>query len=139
MIDKITSEKRSNNMRAIKSISKLEDLVAKELWKKNIRYRRNVKSLFGKPDIAIKKYKVVIFIDSCFWHGCPVHGIKPKSNDEFWENKLERNKKRDTEVNNFYNTHGWHILRIWEHEIKENLELTVEKIISFINDEKNNM
>ena len=67
-------------MQAIKSKSKMEDLVAKELWKRNIRYRRNVKTLFGKPDIAIKKYKVVIFIDSCFSHHCPLHTRMPKSN-----------------------------------------------------------
>lgn len=85
MVDKITPEQRRKIMQAIKSKSKMEDLVAKELWKSNIRYRRNVKTLFGKPDIAIKKYKVVIFIGSCFWHHCPLHTRMPKSNIEFWE------------------------------------------------------
>ena len=83
MTDKITLEQRRKNMQAIKSKSKLEDLVARELWKRGIRYRRNVKTLFGKPDIAIQKYRVVIFIDSCFWHSCPVHGNIPKSNVEY--------------------------------------------------------
>ena len=83
MVDKITPEQRRKIMQAIKSKSKMEDLVAKELWKSNIRYRRNVKTLSGKPDIAIKKYKVVIFIDSCFSHHCPLHTRMPKSNIEF--------------------------------------------------------
>ena len=61
-------------MQAIKSQSKLEDKITTALWRKGIRFRKNVKSLFGKPDIAIKKYKIAIFIDSCFWHVCELHG-----------------------------------------------------------------
>lgn len=64
-----------------------------------VRFRKNVKSLFGTPDIASKKYKIVIFVDSCFWHLCPEHGNIPKTNIEFWENKLIRNRQRDCEVN----------------------------------------
>ncbi|EIJ81797.1 DNA mismatch endonuclease, patch repair protein Vsr [Bacillus methanolicus PB1] len=136
MTDNLTSSQRRKNMQAIKSKSKLEELVAKELWKRGIRYRRNVKTLFGKPDIAIKKYKIAIFIDSCFWHCCPLHGNMPKSNIEYWEKKLNRNKKRDNEVNSFYKENGWNILRIWEHEVKQDLELTVKKIIDAINNAK---
>ena len=110
MADKITPQQRRKNMQAIHSTSNLEDFVAKELWKKNIRYRRNVKNLYGRPDIAIKKYKLVIFIDSCFWHNCPIHGNMPKSNIEYWENKLSRNKIRDKEVNDYYKKENWHIL-----------------------------
>ncbi len=123
-------------MQAIKSKSKLEDLVARELWKRGIRYRRNVKTLFGKPDIAIQKYRVVIFIDSCFWHSCPVHGNIPKSNVEYWNKKLERNRIRDEEVNDFYKRKNWHILRIWEHEIRDNPDLTIQNIINVISEGK---
>ena len=129
MTDNHTVSQRRKNMQAIKSISKLEEIVAKELWRNGIRYRRNVKTLFGKPDIAIKKYKIVIFIDSCFWHCCPIHGNMPKSNLDYWENKLSRNKKRDEEVTSYYIEKGWHILRIWEHEVKKELDLTIQKII----------
>ncbi|MFE4241821.1 very short patch repair endonuclease [Peribacillus butanolivorans] len=129
MTDNHTVSQRRKNMQAIKSISKLEEIVAKELWRNGIRYRRNVKTLFGKPDIAIKKYKIVIFIDSCFWHCCPIHGNMPKSNLDYWENKLTRNKKRDEEVTSYYIEQGWHILRIWEHEVKKELDLTIQKII----------
>jgi DNA mismatch endonuclease (patch repair protein) len=85
MADKITKEQRSQIMQMIKAQSNLENEVSKALWHKGIRFRKNVKSLFGNPDIAIKKYKIVIYVDSCFWHYCPEHGTIPKSNTEFWE------------------------------------------------------
>lgn len=137
MADKITSEQRRKNMQAIKSPSKLEELVTKELWKKGVRYRRNSHELLGKPDVSIKKYRLVIFIDSCFWHSCPIHGKVPKTNVEFWEKKLRKNKERDNLVNNYYRTNGWHVIRIWEHEIHENLEVVIENIITTINLLKN--
>ncbi|WP_256366240.1 very short patch repair endonuclease [Rummeliibacillus stabekisii] len=131
-MDNLTKEQRRKNMQAIKSKSKLEDLVTKELWKRGIRFRKNVKGLFGKPDIAIKKYKVAVFIDSCFWHVCPLHGNVPKSNEAYWGKKLERNQNRDIEVTKYYNENGWRILRIWEHEIKEDLNSVLDKIVDTI-------
>jgi DNA mismatch endonuclease, patch repair protein len=112
MTDVMSDEQRRKNMQAIKSISKLEGLVTKGLWKRGLRYRRNSKNLFGKPDISLNKYKVVIFIDSCFWHCCPLHGNMPKANQDFWEKKLNRNKERDEEVNKYYVEKGWNIKRI---------------------------
>ena len=123
-------------MKAIKSVSKLEDRVSQALWRKGIRIRRNVRSLFGNPDFAMKKYKIVIFIDSCFWHACKVHGNRPKTNTDFWNNKLDRNIKRDNEVNKFYYDNNWRILRVWEHELKEDFNGTVNKIYKFIEDSK---
>ncbi len=138
MTDIFTKEQRRRNMQAIKSRSKLEDRVTKRLWKKGIRYRKNVRNLYGKPDISIKKYKVVVFIDSCFWHACPVHGNMPKSNTSYWSKKLKRNQERDIEVNAFYRERGWHVLRIWEHEVKEDINRVVDNIIKFINNAKIN-
>lgn len=132
MVDTHTPEQRSANMRAIRSKSKLEDRIASELWKRGVRYRRNIKNLIGKPDIAIKKYKIVVFIDSCFWHSCPIHGNQPKSNSEYWGPKLARNKSRDAEVSSYYMEKGWHILRIWEHEFKEDFSSAVSRVYSFI-------
>jgi DNA mismatch endonuclease, patch repair protein len=136
MSDNMTPAQRRKNMQAIKSVSKLEQVVASALWNKGYRFRRNTRTLFGKPDISIKKYSVVIFIDSCFWHSCPVHGNMPKTNQKFWEEKLLRNKRRDEEVTNFYTEKGWNILRIWEHEFKEDLDLAVNNIINFIENAK---
>jgi DNA mismatch endonuclease (patch repair protein) len=79
MGDVLNKEQHRKNMQAIKSQSQLENLVSKELWKKGLRFRKNAKDLFGKPDISIKKYKIVIFIDSCFWHCCNLHGNMPKT------------------------------------------------------------
>jgi DNA mismatch endonuclease, patch repair protein len=134
----MTKEQRRNNMKAIRSISKLEDIVSSHLWKEGIRFRRNSKNLFGKPDISIKKYKIVIFIDSCFWHQCPVHGNAPKTNISFWKKKLDRNVERDKEVTEYYKKRGWHVKRVWEHEIKKDIEKVVEDLVVFINKAKVN-
>lgn len=132
MADNLTKEQRTRNMKAIKSQSNLENRVSKALWNKGFRFRKNIK-LFGKPDIAIKKYKVVIFIDSCFWHACPEHGNMPKSNQDYWLKKLTRNQERDKEVNEYYYQRGWNILRVWEHEFKKDFDGAIEIIESFIN------
>lgn len=79
---------------------------------------------------------MVIFIDSCFWHCCPLHGNMPKTNQEFWKNKLNRNKERDKEVTNYYIQKGWSIKRIWEHEIRENLSKITDDILQFIQEAK---
>lgn len=135
MADNLSKEDRQKNMRAIKARrTKLEEKVTRELWKRGLRFRKNVNDLMGKPDIAIKKYKTVIFLDSCFWHQCPIHSNKPKTNKEYWLKKLERNKERDKEVTQYYIEKGWQILRIWEHDIKEDFDRTIAKIINFIND-----
>lgn len=99
-------------MKAVKSVSKLENKVSSALWNRGVRFRKNDKSLFGKPDISIKKYKIAIFIDSCFWHCCKEHGNQPKSNREYWDKKLKRNVERDKEVNHYYNEKGWHVKRV---------------------------
>ncbi|TGB05415.1 very short patch repair endonuclease [Halobacillus salinus] len=125
-------------MKNIKSRSKVEDRVSKELWRRGYRFRKNNKELFGKPDISIQKYKIVIFIDSCFFHGCPEHGNTPNTNRDFWVKKLKRNKERDAEVNDYYKSIGWHVLRIWEHSLKKKyFEQTIDEIEQFIIEAKN--
>lgn len=132
-MDNLTPEQRKKNMQKIRSNNTLlENSVTKELWKKGFRIRKNSKKLFGKPDISIKKYKVVIFIDSCFWHMCPIHCNIPSSNQEYWISKLNRNKTRDIEVTKYYIDKDWNILRIWEHEIRIDYTDTIEKIVRFI-------
>lgn len=137
-MDRITPEQRSKVMSSIRAKSHLEDKVAHVLFKRGLRYRRNNRKLLGTPDISIQKYKVVIFIDSCFWHSCPRHGNRPKSNVEFWDKKLDRNIEKAKEVNAYYEAHGWHILRVWEHELTEDYEGTIGRIESFIREAKIN-
>ncbi|MCY7562337.1 very short patch repair endonuclease [Paenibacillus macerans] len=137
MTDKLSKEKRSELMRAVKSKKSLiENSVTHELWKKGIRFRRNVSELKGKPDIAIKKDKIVIFIDSCFWHMCPVHCKIPKSNVEFWMEKLIRNRERDLITTQFYKENNWSILRVWEHELRDDFEACINTIYEFIMEAK---
>lgn len=107
MVDKMTQEQRHKTMSSIRAQSKLENTVSRALWRKGLRFRKNDRSLYGAPDISIKKYKLVIFIESCFWHRCPVHGTMPKTNIKFWENKLKRNVERDREVTNHYEEQDW--------------------------------
>lgn len=138
MTDPLNKEQRRKNMQAIKSKeSKLELAVRKELWQRGVRYRKNVRNLMGVPDIAIKKHKLVVFLDSCFWHGCPEHGVIPRRNKEFWESKIKRNIDRDKEVTNYYLLRNWNVLRFWEHEIRSNLKGVVDMIISSINHPNN--
>lgn len=133
MVDRLTSEQRSSLMKSVKSSRTImENKVSKELWRRGMRFRRNVKKLVGKPDFSIKKDKVVIFLDSCFWHMCPVHCKLPKSNCEFWLKKLQRNKERDVYVTSYYTIRNWNILRIWEHELKEDFESTINKIYDYM-------
>jgi DNA mismatch endonuclease (patch repair protein) len=134
-----TTDQRRRNMAAIRAThSKLEDRITRGIWVKGYRFRKNVKGLYGKPDIVIQKYRVVIFIDSCFWHACPIHGNIPKNNQEFWINKLERNKQRDEEVTKHYQNRNWNILRIWEHEVSRDFAAALERIMNFIDTAKSN-
>ncbi|GIP38444.1 very short patch repair endonuclease [Paenibacillus sp. J31TS4] len=138
MADIHSKEHRRKNMQAVRSkATKIELQVSKALWHHGVRLRKNVKDLFGKPDFALKKYKIVIFIDSCFWHGCEEHRSIPKTNEEFWMAKINRNKERDNEVDQYYFKEDWNLLRIWEHDLKNDFDYTIQKIIDFIDKSKN--
>jgi DNA mismatch endonuclease (patch repair protein) len=78
-------------------------------------WRRN-QQVFGKPDFIFPKFKLVIFVDGCFWHGCPKHGTRPKSNRSYWHRKLSGNRSRDKLVNRELRKLGWRVFRIWQHE-----------------------
>ena len=107
--------------------SKMEISLRKALWAEGFRYRKNDTKYFGKPDIVLSKYKTVIFVDSCFWHGCPEHYGAPATRKEFWEKKINRNMERDQEVNIHYEKEGWNVIRVWEHELKE-----LQKVVKMI-------
>ncbi|MBI2990329.1 MAG: very short patch repair endonuclease [Candidatus Magasanikbacteria bacterium] len=117
-MDTVSKQKRSEIMSRIKSQdSKIETLFRKELWKLGFRYRKNSGKYFGKPDIVLKGHEAVIFIDSCFWHGCKKHCRIPTVRKSYWTQKIARNAKRDNEVTRHYKKQGWKIFRIWEHEL----------------------
>ena len=118
MPDIISKKNRSEIMSRVKSKdSKIEILFRKQLWKKGFRYSKNSSKYFGKPDIVLLKHKTVIFIDSCFWHGCKKHCRMPSVRKKYWMAKIARNKTRDKNVLNYYKKQGWKIFRIWEHDL----------------------
>ena len=80
-------------------------------------WRRN-QAVLGKPDFVFPKQKIALFVDGCFWHGCPKHSNMPKNNREFWKNKLEGNIKRDKNVSRELRKTRWKVVRVWEHELK---------------------
>lgn len=132
---------RSYNMSCIKSKNtKPEDIVAKKLFARGFRYRRNVQNLPGTPDIVLKKYKTVIFVNGCFWHlheGCD-YFVWPKDNADFWRNKLLRNKARDAEKTQQLEELGWDIITVWECQLKHgNFETTMETLVKHLLDKIN--
>jgi len=131
-MDTVSKQKRSEIMSRIKSQdSKIEKVFRKELWKLGFRYRKNSGKYFGKPDIVLKQHKTVIFIDSCFWHGCKRHCRVPTAHKSYWLRKIARNKVRDKEVMTHYKKQEWKIFRIWEHELSSP-HSKVEKVVKQI-------
>jgi len=127
-MDTVGREVRSRIMSRVKQRdSRLERQLRSRLWHTGLRYRKHVR-MYGTPDIAIRSKKLVVFVDSCFWHGCRDHCRMPKSNVEFWATKIERNRQRDVEVTNFYRQRGWIVLRFWEHRLTCDLDGCVEEV-----------
>lgn len=105
--------------------TKPEEIVRKYLFSRGFRYRKNDPSLPGKPDIVLPKYKTVIFVNGCFWHGhegCR-YFVWPKNNANFWKEKIERNIERDTHNYQLLAERGWKIIVVWECELKKNVRI----------------
>lgn len=119
MADTVDKSKRSEIMSRIRSReNKATELALVAAFRRNgiIGWRRH-QPLFGKPDFVFRQQRVAIFVDGCFWHGCPKHGSVPDSNRAFWKEKLARNAARDRLVNKTLKRGGWRVLRIWQHEL----------------------
>ena len=139
-MDNLTKEQRRKNMQAIKSVgSKAEVILAKSLFAKGYRYRKNNSSVLGKPDLTFKKIKLAIFVDGEFWHGkdWEIRKKNLKTNQEYWIPKIERNMQRDIEVNLKLSEQGWRILRFWSREVEKNLDTCISQIEHEINKLKN--
>ena len=124
-MDNHTKEQRRKNMQAVKNKdSEIELLLRKELWSRGLRYQKNSKKVFGKPDIVFIGKKVAVFCDSEFWHGYDWENKKNeiKSRREFWIPKIERNMQRDVEVTTRLTQEGWTVLRCWGNEINHDLK-----------------
>ena len=126
-----TKEQISHNMRQIRSVdSEIEIMLRKELWARGLRYRKNCKTVFGKPDIAFIGKKVSVCCDGEFWHGYDWENRKKdiRSNREFWIAKIERNMARDRQVNETLEKSGWTVLRYWGRDIRKNLSQCADEI-----------
>lgn len=119
MSDVFTKEKRSDVMSRIRGKgNKDTELVMIQILRSHhiSGWRRNL-SVLGKPDFVFPKQKIALFVDGCFWHGCPKHSNMPRNNRKFWMEKLNGNKKRDKYVSRELRNMGWKVIRVWEHEL----------------------
>ncbi len=135
-MESLTKEQRHRNMAANKSKGTgIEIMFGKLLWNAGVRYRKNDRTIYGKPDFVIKKHKIAIFCDGEFWHGrdWEVRKKDHKSNQEFWYSKIERNIERDKEVNKILHESGWKVFRFWETEIKKEPDVCINKILRYMN------
>ena len=134
-MDVHNKETRSYNMSCIKGKNtKPEELVRKYLFSQGFRYRKNDKRLPGHPDIVLPKYKTVIFVNGCFWHGhegCK-YFVWPQNNAEFWKNKINTNKERDRRKEDELKALGWKVLVIWECELKDDKDNHLQKLMHLI-------
>ena len=136
MADFLSSEERSIRMSRIRSVStKPELLLRHAIWHRGFRYRVNANNLSGRPDIVLPKYRTVVFVHGCFWHGhkgCKNYTI-PKTNTEFWVAKVARNQERDQEVWRKLEAKGWSVVIVWEGQLKKaNLDETIDRVAAEI-------
>jgi DNA mismatch endonuclease (patch repair protein) len=124
------SEKRSLLMARVRRSGTAPELALRRaLHRAGYRYRLNSgNSLPGTPDIVLRRFRLAIFVDGCFWHGCPLHGSLPKTNTAFWTAKIIRNQGRDKQVDESLKELGWKVLRVWEHEVQTDTPPVVRRI-----------
>lgn len=132
-MDVHSPSQRSFNMSKIHAKNTTPELkLRKALSTNGIRGYRLHYKLIGRPDIVFTKKKIAIFIDGCFWHKCKTHFIAPKTSKKFWYLKIKNNVLRDKNVNRGLKNDGWKVIRIWEHDLKENkgLERVTNKLLA---------
>lgn len=134
MTDVLTGEQRSYNMSRIKGRDTKPELILRSaLWSAGLRYRLKSK-LPGHPDLVFPGRKVAVFVDGCFWHRCPEHFQLPKTQAEFWGNKIGLNVERDRKVTGQLKEMGWTVSRFWEHEIYDDLKNVVKLVDHALSD-----
>ncbi|WP_454793361.1 very short patch repair endonuclease [Mycolicibacterium lutetiense] len=129
------SAARSRNMAAVRRTdTTLELRTRSALHRLGLRFRKDfpvrVAGRLIRPDIAFTKLHVAVFVDGCFWHGCPEHGTMPTTNADFWRNKLETNASRDRLQTKLLIDAGWLVIRIWEHEATEEAVAVIQRAVS---------
>jgi DNA mismatch endonuclease, patch repair protein len=131
MSDVFTKAKRSEVMSRIRGRGNKDTELALAKFFRAHRitgWRRN-RPVFGKPDFVFLKLKLAVFVDGCFWHGCPKHATKPQNNRAFWRRKFSANRARDALVTRTLKRAGWRVLRVWEHELAKRNETRLTRRI----------
>jgi DNA mismatch endonuclease (patch repair protein) len=132
MSDNLTAEQRSYCMSRVKGRDTgLEKLVRSELQKRGLRFRKHVKELPGRPDVAFPGARVAVFIDGDFWHGYRFP-VWQSQVSEFWRRKIEGNRKRDKRTFRLLRSRGWRVLRLWQHEIERDIDGSVHRIVVLV-------
>lgn len=135
-MDVLTPVQRSRCMSRIRGKNTQPELMLrKELWALGLRYRLHA-PLPGRPDIVFARQRLAVFVDGCFWHGCPEHGAKPKSNGGFWRAKLAMNVARDRKQSALLRRAGWTVLRFWEHEIRREMQSVIARVHEAIEEKR---
>ena len=120
MADKVSKKTRSRIMSSVRSKDTKPELAVRSiLWNRGLRYRIHDSTLPGTPDISNKRRRLAVFVDGCFWHGCPVCYVEPKTNVVFWRDKVSRNRRRREAVRADLKDMGLRVVEIWEHEVYE--------------------
>ncbi len=120
---------RSEQMARIRGKNTSPELrLRRALWAAGLRYRIHYRTPCGRADIALVRWKIAIYIDGCFFHGCPEHYVRPRSRTEFWSAKLTENVQRDRRQTLTLEANGWRVCRLWEHEVFESLDTVVRRI-----------
>ncbi len=134
MTDVLTREQRSHCMSRIRSKNTEPELaVRRALWLAGYHFRLHRADLPGKPDIVFPAFKLVLFVDGCFFHGCPKHSVRPRTNTSFWRNKVEGNVRRDRLVGQSLRAAGWRVLRVWEHQVRQDIRRVVQRVSMRVN------
>lgn len=107
-----------------------ETILRKALWAEGMRYRIHARTPVGRPDVVFSGRRVAVFIDGCFWHGCPEHYVRPRTRNAFWDAKLADNLARDRRQTLELERQGWRVVRVWEHEVFEALDDVVDRVQS---------
>lgn len=133
-----TPEQRSRIMREVPSKNTSAEMIFRKiLWEAGIRgFRLHSSKVPGRPDVVFPKQKVAVFVDGCFWHGCPKCYRAPKSHEDYWKMKVARNRKRDETVNDLCKKAGWKVLRIWEHEVTKSPKGSTAKLLRLLQPKK---
>ena len=135
MTDHVTKEKRSWLMSQVKSKNTTPELIVRKyLHKKGLRYRLHKKDLPGKPDIVLSKYRTIIFVNGCFWHGhkgCKKARL-PKTRSAWWEGKMASNQRKDKKNKTALKREGWNVIVVWQCKLQKNPSITLQRLLNQI-------